>query len=96
MMEKLDIEALHPFYQGLDELIGTEAMAKVFNAYRGLQLTMPTHLYDRQRAAQRVVARYNGHNAQALARQYGYSQRWVIKCVREAEQDRPTKNGNKS
>lgn len=83
MKEQIDIKALHPFYQRLNELVGTDAMLKIFQAYRGMQLTVPTHLYDRQRAAQQVIAKYNGRNTQALARQYGYSQRWVVKVIRE-------------
>ncbi|RRK09585.1 hypothetical protein D1831_11965 [Lactiplantibacillus garii] len=87
MANQIDVDALHPFYQGIHELVGSDAMLKIFNAYRGMQLTIPTHLYDRQKAAQRVLARYDGHNAQDLAREYGYSQRWVIKVVRTAQKN---------
>lgn len=87
MTQAVDQGALHPFYEEVNDLIGTEAMLKLFTAYRGMQLTIPAHLYDRKRAAQRVRQRYDGHNARDLARQYGYSQRWVVKVIRERFDD---------
>ncbi|MFB9768692.1 Mor transcription activator family protein [Lactiplantibacillus modestisalitolerans] len=79
----VDEAALNPFYADLSELIGTDAMLTLFENYRGMQLTIPTHLYERTRAAKRVRERYDGQNTRQLARQYGYSQRWVVKTLRE-------------
>lgn len=87
MKEKVDIEALHAFYRGISELIGVEGMLKVFEQYRGMQITIPIHLYDRNLAADHVIQQYNGHNSYDLANKYGYSQRWVIKIIKENEQN---------
>jgi len=48
-----------------------------------MQITVPTHLYDRQLAAQKVVTEYNGNNQQALARKYGYSQKWIQRTIHQ-------------
>ncbi|MFD1421333.1 Mor transcription activator family protein [Lactiplantibacillus songbeiensis] len=77
MTEEVDIRALHQFYRGLSDLIGVDAMLKIYHQYKGMQMTIPTHLYDRQLAAAKVVAEFDGHNQQKLARKYGYSQKWV-------------------
>jgi len=77
MTEEVDIRALHQFYRGLSDLIGVDAMLKIYHQYKGMQMTIPTHLYDRQLAATKVVAEFDGHNQQKLARKYGYSQKWV-------------------
>lgn len=84
MKEPVDVEALQFFYKGLSELIGVDAMLVVYEHYRGSQLTIPTHLYDRKLAAKQVMSKYDGTNSQFLARKYGYSQKWVMKVIHQA------------
>lgn len=88
MKEKVDVEALHSFYRGISELIGVEGMLKVFEQYRGMQITIPIHLYDRHLAATHVLEQYNGQNSYGLANKYGYSQRWVMKIIRDSQQEK--------
>ena len=85
MNENVDVEALHSFYRGISELIGVEGMLKVFEQYRGMQVTIPIHLYDRHLAAAHVLQQYNGQNTYELANKYGYSQRWVVKVLKEKQ-----------
>ncbi|MFB9768767.1 Mor transcription activator family protein [Lactiplantibacillus modestisalitolerans] len=85
MKEQIDVAALHPFYRGISELIGVESMLKIFDQYKGMQLTIPIHLYDRNLAAQHVLKQYDGHNSYNLANKYGYSQRWVIKVIKNQQ-----------
>lgn len=85
MNTKVDVEALHVFYRGISELIGIEGMLKIYKQYRGMQITIPIHLYDRQLAAKHVIQRYDGHNSYELANQYGYSQRWVDKTIKSKQ-----------
>jgi len=84
MKAEIDITALNDFYRGINDLLGTEAMVKLYEQYRGIQITMPIHLYDRKRVAQALSRQYNGHNNYELARKYGYSQRWVTQMLRNA------------
>lgn len=86
MAKEIEISALHQFYHGLSELVGVENMVKIYQQYRGMQITIPTHLYDRKLAAQRVIYEYNGHNQQVLARKYGYSQKWVQRTLHDYQQ----------
>jgi len=85
MGEKIEISALHHFYRGLSELVGVESMLKIYHQYKGMQMTIPTHLYDRTLAAKKVRAEYTGQNQQELARKYGYSQKWIRQVTRESE-----------
>ncbi|WP_318767467.1 Mor transcription activator family protein [Lactiplantibacillus carotarum] len=84
MDENVDVQALHQFYRSLSEIIGTDAMLKIYEQYKGTQLSIPVHLYDRNLAGERVVARFDGNNQQALSIQYGYSQKWVYKVLKAA------------
>ena len=88
MKENVDVEALHSFYRGISELIGVEGMLKVFEQYRGMQIKIPIHLYDRNLAASHVVEQYNGQNSYELANKYGYSQRWVTKVLKTRQQEK--------
>ncbi|QCZ46810.1 Mor transcription activator family protein [Levilactobacillus brevis] len=81
MDDKVDVSSLHYFYRGLSELVGVESMLVIYRQYRGMQMTIPTHLYDRKLAASRVLSEYNGTNQQELARKYGYSQKWVQQVI---------------
>lgn len=85
MVEKVDVASLHHFYRGLSELVGVESMLKIYRQYKGMQMTIPTHLYDRNLAAKKVRKEYNGRNQQELARKYGYSQKWIRQVTRENE-----------
>ncbi|WP_341778685.1 Mor transcription activator family protein [Levilactobacillus sp. HBUAS70063] len=85
MNEKVEISALHHFYRGLSELVGVDSMLKIYQQYKGMQMTIPTHLYDRNLAAKRVRKEYTGRNQQELARKYGYSQKWIRQVARENE-----------
>ncbi|WP_268872817.1 Mor transcription activator family protein [Liquorilactobacillus aquaticus] len=35
-------------------------------------------------AAKQVMSKYDGTNSQFLARKYGYSQKWVMKVIHQA------------
>ncbi|WP_125573814.1 Mor transcription activator family protein [Levilactobacillus huananensis] len=85
MVEDVDIKALHQFYRSLSEVVGTEAMLRIHAQYKGTQLSIPIHLYDRKLAAQRVREEFDGHNQMALAHKYGYSQKWVYKVLRRED-----------
>ena len=84
MANQVEINALHQLYDSLNELIGTEAMLKIYEQYRGMQISFPVHLYNRQLAATAVLAEYDGSNQQELARKYGYSQKWVQQVIRRS------------
>ncbi|TPR26251.1 hypothetical protein DY120_00710 [Apilactobacillus micheneri] len=78
----IDIEALNTFYKEINCLVGTKSMLKIFNYYRGAQITIPSHLYNRKLAASQVVKLYNGSNLKMLAKKYGYTEKWVRKIVK--------------
>lgn len=81
MSNEVEVETLHRFFHELDELIGQEAMLTFYQQYRGMQISVPSHLYDRKLCAQRIIAEYDGTNQQALARKYGYSQKWIQRIL---------------
>lgn len=72
-------------YQQLNELIGPEATLRVWEEFRGTQVSFPSHLYNRQLVSQRLRFEYDGTNIQALARRYHYSEKWLRQMIRNQQ-----------
>lgn len=77
-MAAIDVSALQPIYRDLYDLLGEVELLKVFEYYRGAQVTFPVHLYQRTLVSQAVAQReVQTNDYQTLARYYGYSERWI-------------------
>lgn len=76
-------ELLQETYSQLYELLGEELTLKIYELYRGQQVSFPMRLYNRDKVAQQVLAEYDGHNISQLTKKYDYSQRWVRQIIRE-------------
>ena len=80
---KLEYEVLHPFYKTLYDLVGQENMLKIYDEYRGMQISVPMKLYDRNLAAEKIRKEYDGTNLAELTKRYGYSQRWGSNLIKD-------------
>ncbi|GAA6237687.1 Mor transcription activator family protein [Apilactobacillus micheneri] len=85
MNDNVDKDSLNNFYQTLSELVGVENMLKIYDYYKGSQLTIPIHLYDRKKTAVRIIEEFDGSNTFELAHKYKYSQKWVRKVVKNKD-----------
>ncbi|MBZ2405778.1 Mor transcription activator family protein [Liquorilactobacillus hordei] len=82
MQDYVSLKLLSSFYAELSDLIGTEAMLKFHDFYKGNQISAPIHLYDRDKLGRQVRVEYhNGQSKSNLARKYGYSERWISRMV---------------
>ncbi|MCG0660560.1 hypothetical protein [Lactiplantibacillus plantarum] len=80
----VDVSVLQPIYRDLYDLLGETELLKVFEYYRGAQVTFPVHLYQRTLVSQAIAQREMlASDCQALARHYGYSERWIRNQVRK-------------
>ncbi|MCK8607774.1 Mor transcription activator family protein [Apilactobacillus ozensis] len=89
MYDDIDLEVLGDYYRNVNRLVGTDSMLKIFNYYKGSQITIPMHLYDRNLVSKKIVKMYNGNNTKYLANKYGYTEKWVSKIISNS-----TKNNN--
>ncbi|NLR31013.1 Mor transcription activator family protein [Levilactobacillus tujiorum] len=83
---KVREELLQESYAQLYALVGEELMLKIFDLYRGQQVSFPMRLYNRDKVAQQIVAEYDGHNMAQLTRKYDYSQRWVRQMIQQSRE----------
>ncbi|MGN0635303.1 MAG: Mor transcription activator family protein [Acutalibacteraceae bacterium] len=76
-------EALGGIYRELATLVGVENTLKIYETYRGQQVTFPVTLYSRVYLAEQIVREYDGRNVKQLATTFGYSEKWIRKIVKE-------------
>jgi len=85
---EIEIELLQESYAQLNEIVGTEQMTKIFELYRGRQISFPMRLYDRKKVSQQIIEEYDGHNLAQLTQKYDYSQRWIRQIIQNDRQSR--------
>lgn len=76
-VKPVDIDGLADIYRDICELVGSENMLKIYEQYKGLQISFPTRLYNKEYVREVVRIEFNGKNAHELARRFGYSERWI-------------------
>ncbi|MFC6164691.1 Mor transcription activator family protein [Lactiplantibacillus dongliensis] len=80
----IKVAALNSIYADLYEIVGPENVEKIFRQQRGIQVTFPTHLYDRTKLVPIIRMEAQNYNVRELARMYGYSERWVRRVLKSA------------
>lgn len=77
------VDLLQESYAQLYELLGEDLTAKIYDMYRGRQISFPMRLYNRDKVAEQIIKEYDGHNLAQLTREYEYSQRWIRQIIQK-------------
>lgn len=80
---KIEIKYLNGVYKDIAENMGINIAVKFFENYKGLQITFPVRLYEREYIVSKIKKEYNGSNIKELARKYSYSERWIRQLLKE-------------
>lgn len=51
--------------------------ADIYEHYKGQQITFPMRLYSKENIIKYISEKYDGSNLKKIARELGYSERWV-------------------
>lgn len=77
-MNKNNIDELNGIYQDIAEICDYDVALTMYNNYRGLQITFPNKFKDSNSLHSKIFLDYNnGKNVKELARNYGYSERYI-------------------
>lgn len=68
-------------YQDMRVILGEEMTQKIYQFYRGQQVTFPMRLYSNQYTIEYLVTHYNGQNLKQLSRELGYTERWIKQLI---------------
>lgn len=74
---------LYEIYGEMTQLVGYENMMKLYEYYKGQQLSFPTRLYCKQYILDLLNDEYDGTNTRELSRKTGYSERWVRRLIKQ-------------
>lgn len=66
-----------PAYKEIAEVIGVDETIKIFEHFRGQQMTFPQRIYSIEYVEKYVRDNYDGTNIRELARKFNYSERRI-------------------
>lgn len=78
-----EINKYNGIYQELAESLGDEVIKKIYDLYKGQQVTFPMRLYSKEYIVKYILENYNGNNGKELIRKFGYSERWLRNVINE-------------
>lgn len=85
LMNDINKDQLNGIYADLCTLIGLEKTLVLYSSFKGEQITFPMRLISKEYSAQKILERYDGTNLKSLAKEYGYSERWVREIINKTE-----------
>ncbi len=72
---------LHSLYREINELVGLENTQKLYEYFKGQQVTFPIHIYDPELVKAAVAAEFDGGNVRMLVKKYGYSEKTIRRML---------------
>lgn len=68
-------------YKDMVEVLGTDITLKVYESYKGQQVTFPMRLYSDKYVIDYLSKHYNGKNLKQISRRLGYTCNWLQKVI---------------
>lgn len=88
-------ESLNTVYKDFANDLGMDIAIKLYQYYKGLQITFPQRLLSREYVKAQVQTQYDGANLKFLARKYGYTERVIRDWLAEGKKRKfEPKGGN--
>lgn len=75
-------EGLVEIYSQLIDIVGIENTEKIYKNLKGQQITFPMRLYKTDYIAREVNERFDGKNLKYLAKEYGYTERYLRELLK--------------
>lgn len=79
-------------YGDLVEVIGLDNVKKIYDNFRGQQISFPMHLYTSEYVAQIAINLSGNGSIKILASQYDYSERHIARKVKEMKEMKEGEN----
>ena len=74
---------LNGVYNELADIFDLDIAKRIFDEYRGQQITFPMEFYNKQYIYSQIKREYNGSNIKQLASKYEYSERTIRRILKE-------------
>ena len=76
-------ENYNSIYAELSKLIGVDNTKKIYEEYRGQQISFPNHNYTKEYIQTYLLENYNGKNMRNMAKKFGYTERRLRQLLKE-------------
>ena len=70
-------------YEEISEEFGFDVAIRMYQIYKGIQITFPTRLFNPEYVKKQVPIEYDGTNIKQLAKKYGYSEKTVRRMIKD-------------
>lgn len=78
----MNIDEWHPIYQEIAKIIGTDSTVKLYETFKGVQITFPKRLLNKESEANQIYSEYKqGQKINKLAIEHGYSERSIRRIL---------------
>ena len=74
-------EKYRGIYKDMVEVLGHDITLKVYEQYRGQQVTFPMRMYSQEYVVEYLIKNYNGKNLKQMSRELGYTCNWLQKII---------------
>ncbi|MBD7916252.1 Mor transcription activator family protein, partial [Clostridium sp. Sa3CUN1] len=74
---KSDSEKYSGIYKDLVEILGEDVTLKIYENFRGQQVTFPMRIYSKSYIKEYIKENYNGKNIKELSKELGYTCNWL-------------------
>lgn len=83
MEGKEKIPMYNGIYEDMVDYLGLDITIKVFERYKGQQVTFPVKLHSMDYIISQVSDSSNGKEIKDIARKYDYSEQWIRRMIRK-------------
>lgn len=80
-LQDADTALYNDVYREISAWLGREAAIKLYDMFKGQQISFPVRLYDPEAVRLAVLREYDGTNVAQLAKKYGYSEKTVRRML---------------
>ena len=75
-------ELFNLVYEEILEELGFEVALRMYQMYKGMQITFPTRLFNPEYVKNQIPIEYDGTNIKQLAKKYGYSEKTIRRMIK--------------
>lgn len=76
-------ELFNSIYNEISEEFGFDIAMRMYQIYKGMQITFPIRLFNPEYVKKQIPLEYNGNNVKQLAKKYGYSEKTVRRILKK-------------
>ena len=81
-MSEIKPDLLNDVYKEIYDEFGEEVTLKIYNMFKGQQITFPVKLNNGKKVQRLIIDEYDGTNTRTLSVKYEYSEKSIRRIVR--------------